>query len=218
MSIVPVGLSKHRENLTLLRKFTKEEAINVISQVKAWQKKLKRERNTRFVYLSDEWYLMADYPIPKEIEYEDYPQIENGVGMIRSLQEEVKHYLSSLKKDDRIRSCSLITGTLAVDTMKGLVKKVNEKFTNLNLAVYPIVNDFYGHDITVAGLLTGQDIIAQLKDKELGSALLMPDVMLRSNEEVLLDNVTVKDIEKALQTTVRIVKSDGMSLVDAMII
>jgi NifB/MoaA-like Fe-S oxidoreductase len=190
----------------------------VVSQVEFWQKKLKKERKTRFVYLSDEWYLRAELPLPEEIEYENYPQLENGVGMIRSLQEEVERYLSSLKKDDRIRSCSLITGSLAADMMKELVKKVNQKFTNLNLKVYPIVNDFYGHDITVAGLLTGQDIIAQLKDKELGSALLMPDVMLRSNEEVLLDNVTVKDIEKALQTTVRIVKSDGMSLVDAMII
>jgi putative radical SAM enzyme (TIGR03279 family) len=217
MSIVPVGLSKHRKNLTELRKFTKEEARSIIDQVNKWQKKIKKERGTRFVYLSDEWYLNADLPLPAEIEYESYPQIENGVGMIRSLTNEVEDYLATLTPDARVLHYSLITGTLAADTMKGLAEKVKQKYPNLRLTVYPIVNDFYGHDITVAGLLTGQDIISQLTGKDLGDALLMPNVMLRSQEEVLLDDVTVKDIEKALQTTVRIVKSDGMSLINAMI-
>jgi putative radical SAM enzyme (TIGR03279 family) len=217
MSIVPVGLSKHRKNLTELRKFTKEEAQVVIQQVEKWQKKIKKERGTRFVYLSDEWYLNAGLPMPGESEYEQYPQIENGVGMIRSLTDEVEDYLATLASDNRVLHYSLITGTLAADTMKELVEKVKQKYPNLQLTVYPIVNDYYGHDITVAGLLTGQDIIGQLTGKDLGDALLMPNVMLRSQEEVLLDNVTVKDIENALQTTVRIVKSDGMSLVNAMI-
>ncbi len=217
MSIVPVGLSKHRKNLTQLRKFTKEEAQAVIHQVNQWQKKIKKERGSRFVYLSDEWYLNAGYPIPAESEYEQYPQIENGVGMIRSLTDEVEDYLTTLIPDNRELHYSLITGTLAADTIRSLVDKVKKKYPNLNLTVYPIVNEFYGHDITVAGLITGQDIIAQLRGKELGDALLMPNVMLRSQEEVLLDNITVKDIENALQTRVRIVKSDGMSLVNAMI-
>lgn len=217
MSIVPVGLSKHREKLTQLRKFTKEEARQVIEQVTAWQKKIKKERGTRFVFLSDEWYLNAELPIPEEVEYEGYPQIENGVGMIRSLVNEVEEVLAKHNGDDKKRHCSIITGVLAADTMRYVVSKVNEKYPNTKVTVYPIVNEFYGHDITVAGLLTGQDIIAQLKGKELGEAILMPNVMLRSGEDVLLDNLTVKDIENALQTTVRIVKSDGMSLVTTIL-
>lgn len=217
LSIVPVGLSKYRDNLTKLRKFTKEEAQAIIRQVNLWQKKLKKERGTRFVYLSDEWYLKAELPIPQEKEYEGYPQIENGVGMVRSLTNEVDEYLAKVISDDRTGRISLISGTLAANTMDAIVQKVKQKFSNLELTVYPIENDFYGHDITVTGLLTGQDIIAQLKGKELGDCLLMPSVMLRANEEVLLDDVTVKDIESALQTRIRIVKSDGMSLVNAMI-
>lgn len=217
LSIVPVGLSKYRDNLSKLRKFTKEEAQAVIRQVMTWQKKIKKERGTRFVYLSDEWYLKSELPLPEENEYEDYPQIENGVGMIRSLTNEVDQYLSKLSSDHRVRKLSLITGTLAANTMKTIVQNVKHKFCNIDLTVFPIINDFYGHDITVAGLITGQDIIAQLKGKDLGDVLLMPHVMLRSNEEVLLDNITVKDIENALQTRVRIVKSDGMSLVNAII-
>ncbi|MDD5936340.1 MAG: DUF512 domain-containing protein [Clostridiales bacterium] len=217
MSIVPIGLSKHREGLTHLRKFTKEEARQVIEQVEGWQKKIKKERGTRFVFLSDEWYLKAELPIPEEDYYEGYTQIENGVGMIRSLVDEVDEAIKELEADDLPRHCSLITGTLAASTIYDITKKVEKKFPNTRAIVYPIVNEFYGHDITVAGLLTGEDIIAQLKGKDLGEYLIMPDVMLRSEEEVLLDDVTVKDIEKALQTPIRIVKSDGMSLVTTIL-
>lgn len=111
----------------------------------------------------------------------------------------------------------MVTGKLASDIMVQIANQVMEKFKNITVHVYPIINHFFGEDITVTGLLTGQDIIAQLKEKPLGEALLMPDVMLRSGEELLLDDMTVKDIERALQTTIRIVKSDGMSLVNAII-
>ncbi len=217
MSVVPIGLTKHREKLTNFRGFTKEEARAVIEQVEAWQKKIKKERGTRFVFLSDEWYLKASLPIPKEDYYEGYPQIENGVGMIRSLVDEVEEALKEFDTDAKVRNCSLVTGMLAASTLEGIASEIHNKFPNTKVTVYPIVNDFYGHDITVAGLVTGQDIIAQLKEKDLGDFLIMPDVMLRSDEEVLLDDVTVKDIEKALQTTVRIVKSDGMSLVTTIL-
>lgn len=217
MSVVPVGISKYREHLTPMRKFSKEEARQVIEQVTQWQKKLLNERGTRFVFLSDEWYLNAELPLPKEADYEGYPQIENGVGMIRSLTEEVNQALKQMEADHKVRNCSLVTGVLAADTLKQIASNVMDQFDHTKITVYPIVNDFFGHDITVAGLVTGQDIIAQLKGKDLGEALLMPDVMLRSGEQVLLDDITVKDIENALQTTVRIVKSDGMSLVTTML-
>ncbi len=217
MSVVPIGLTKHREKLTKFHAFTKEEARLVIEQVEGWQKKIKKERGTRFVYLSDEWYLKASLPIPNADYYEGYPQIENGVGMIRSLVDEVEEALKEIDTNDSVRNCSLVTGMLAASTMQGIALAIQEKFPQTKVTVYPIVNDFYGHNITVAGLVTGQDIIAQLKDKDLGEFLIMPDVMLRSGEDVLLDDVTVKDIENALQTTVRIVKSDGMSLVTTIL-
>ena len=217
LSVVPVGLSKYRDKLTKLRKFTKEESLKVVRQIEGWQKKIKKERGTRFVYASDEWYINAGLSVPNEDYYEGYPQIENGVGMVRSLVDEVTDYLSKIKTTEEHAEVSMVTGKLASDIMVQIANQVMEKFKNITVHVYPIINHFFGEDITVTGLLTGQDIIAQLKEKPLGEALLMPDVMLRSGEELLLDDMTVKDIERALQTTIRIVKSDGMSLVNAII-
>ncbi len=217
LSVVPVGLSKYRDKLTKLRKFTKEEAFGVVGQIEGWQKKIKKERGTRFVFASDEWYINAGLPVPKEECYEGYPQIENGVGMTRSLVDEVTEYLSELKAEEERAEVSIVTGMLASDIMLQLARQVMDKFKNITVHVYPVVNHYFGEDITVTGLLTGQDIVEQLKEKPLGKALLMSEVMLRSKEEVLLDDMTVKDIERALQTTIRIVKSDGMSLVNAMI-
>lgn len=217
LSVVPVGLSKYRDKLASLRKFTKEEANHVIDQVEGWQKKIKKERGTRFVFASDEWYINAGRELPREEYYEGYPQIENGVGMVRSLVDEVTDYLKKVVTCECDREISLVTGMLASEIMKQIANQIMEKFKNLKVFVYPIVNHFFGENITVTGLLTGQDIIAQLKDKPRGDFLLMPEVMLRSGEELLLDDMTVKDIENALQTTIRIVKSDGMSLVNAMI-
>ena len=217
LSVVPVGLSKYRDKLASLRKFTKEEANHVIDQIEGWQKKIKKERGTRFVFASDEWYINAGRELPREEYYEGYPQIENGVGMVRSLVDEVTDYLKRVDTCECEREISLVTGMLASEIMKQIANQIMEKFKNLKVFVYPIVNHFFGENITVTGLLTGQDIIAQLKDKPQGEFLLMPEVMLRSGEELLLDDMTVKDIENALQTTIRIVKSDGMSLVNAMI-
>jgi len=188
-----------------------------VEQIEGWQKKIKKDRGTRFVFASDEWYINAGLQVPKEEIYEGYPQIENGVGMVRSLVDEVTDYLSKIETTKERIEVSLITGMLVSDIIVKLANQVMDKFENLTVHVYPIVNHFFGEDITVTGLLTGQDIIDQLKGKPLGEALLMSDVMLRSGEEILLDDMTVKDIEKALQTTIRIVKSDGMSLVNAMI-
>lgn len=217
LSVVPVGLTKYRENLAPLKKFNKEDAIEVLNTIHKWQDKLLKEHGTRFVFASDEWYLTAEMPIPDEAYYEGYNQIENGVGMIRSLEDEVDEYLATLTGDDRSKKVSLATAVLAAPIIKQQTEKVMEKYPNIDCNVYTILNDYFGRDITVAGLLTGQDIINQLKDKDLGDYLILPDVLLRSGEEVLLDDLTVTDLEKALQIEIRIVKSDGTSLIDTIL-
>lgn len=217
LSVVPVGLTKFRDNLAPLKKFNKEDAIEVLNTIHKWQDKLLKEHGTRFVFASDEWYLTAQMPIPDEDYYEGYNQIENGVGMIRSLEDEVDDYLATLTGDDRTKKVSLATAVLASPIIKRQTEKVAEKYPNIDCNVYTILNDYFGRDITVAGLLTGQDIINQLKDKDLGDYLILPGVLLRSGEEVLLDDLTVSDLEKALQIEIRIVKSDGTSLIDTIL-
>lgn len=217
LSVVPVGLTKFREGLAKLSKFTKEDACKVIDKVEAWQKKLLKEHGTRFIHLSDEWYLTAERPIPEEDYYEGYGQIENGVGMIRSLTEEVKDAMTEEKGDDRTKKISLATGVLAAPIIRDMVTLVNEKYPKIDANVYTIENEFFGKDITVAGLLTGQDIIKQLSGQELGEYLILPNVLLRQGEDVLLDDLTVADLEKALQIKIRIVQSDGQSLVDTIV-
>lgn len=217
LSVVPVGLTKYREGLANLSKFSKEDAIHVIKQVESWQQKFLKEYGTRFVHLSDEWYLTAELPIPEEEYYEGYGQIENGVGMIRSLVDEVTEAIEAEEGDDRKKKISLATGVLAAPIIRDMVALINKKYPNIDATVYTIQNDFFGRDITVAGLLTGQDIINQLKDKDLGEYLILPNVLLRQGEDVLLDDLRLPDLENALQIGIRIVQSDGQSLVDTIV-
>lgn len=220
LSVVPVGLTKFREHLVPLEKFTKDEAKSVLKQIHSWQKIFLEKFGTRFVFVSDEWYLTAEEPIPDEVYYEGYGQIENGVGMVRSLKEEVYEYLKELDKNTLIKTTkpfSVATGVLATPIIKEILEKLKELFPNLDGTVYTIYNEFFGPDITVAGLLTGQDIINQLKGKNLGEFLILPSVLLRSGEEVLLDDLTVKDIERALDIRIKIADSDGKSLVDTIL-
>lgn len=217
LSVVPVGLSKHRENLERLEKFTKEKAAEVLGIIHKWQQRFIEKHGTRFVYASDEWYLTAGLPIPEEETYEGYGQIENGVGMVRSLIEEFHRAYKLLEGDKRHSHISLATGILAAPILKSLLLELTRKYPNLEISVFPIENHFFGKDITVAGLLTGGDIIDQLKDKCLGDYLLLPSVLLRNGEDVLLDDITIKDMEKALQTRIHIVQSDGQSLIDAVL-
>mgnify|MGYP003880282527 CR=1 FL=1 len=217
VSVVPVGITKYRENLTPLEKFTKEDALEVIETVHRWQNIFLKHYNTRFVYAADEWYISAGLPIPKEEDYEGYPQLENGVGMLRSFMDEFYSYLETLKGDGRKKEISVATGVLASPYITRMADALKEKFPNIKTHVYTIENDFFGKDITVAGLLTGGDIIRQLKGKNLGKTLLLPDVILRHGENILLDDLTTDDIERALQTNICIVQSDGKSFIDTIL-
>lgn len=217
LSVVPLGKTKYRDGLTELESFTKEDAVEVLEQIHSWQNKFLQKHGTRFVFASDEWYIKAGYDLPTAEYYEGYQQIENGVGIMRSFKDEVEEYLATLTDASTGHEVSLVTGVLAYNMIRDLVTQINNKFPQVKINLYCIENHYYGPEITVTGLLTGQDIINQLKDKPLGDYLMLPTVLLRSGEEVLLDDITVKDIQNALQTPIRIVQSDGKSFVDTII-
>lgn len=222
LSVVPVGLTCHRDGLQKLEKFQKEDARRVVEQIAAWQERCLQTLGTRFVHASDEWFLTADLPIPQADDYEGYGQIENGVGMVRSFSDEV---LEALKRYDREKrlpkereiSVSLAAGTLFAPILENLLEQIAARMPKLSFHIYAIENEFFGKDITVTGLLTGQDIIAQLSKKQLGDALLLSDTLLRNGETVLLDDLTIADLEKALQIPIRIVQSNGESLLKQVI-
>ncbi len=221
LSIVPVGLTKYRDGLSNLEKFSPEDSKEVVDIVSKWQKYSLERYGKRFVFASDEWYLTAGLEVPPEEDYEGYLQIENGVGMIRSFVEEFKAESSNVSYDEsytnKESTISLATGVLATPVIKEFIKEINKTFPSIKVNVYTIMNEFFGTNITVAGLITGQDIIEQLKDKELGQTLLLPSALLRHGENVLLDDLTVDDIEEALNIKITIVNDDGKSFLKSII-
>ncbi|WP_143319117.1 DUF512 domain-containing protein [Clostridium sp. HBUAS56010] len=217
ISIVPVGVSKYREGLYPLEAFQKEDAKKVLDIVGRWQSKLYKEHGSHFIHASDEFYILAELPIPPASQYDGYIQLENGVGMIRILEEEVTAALKVIEEDEVSEEISIATGKLAAPYIKSHARKVMDKFPGRKIHVYTIRNVFFGEQITVAGLITGQDLINQLKDQKLGSRLLLPECMFRSGEEVFLDDITRTDVQKALQVQVDIVKSSGQDFVQAVL-
>ncbi len=217
LSVVPVGLTKYREGLFALEPFEREDARNALSLIHTWQKLLLEKYGTRFVYASDEFYIKSGEPIPPEEAYEDYPQLENGVGMVRLLLEEARTALEHLEGDDRERTVSVATGKLAAPFLREISGWISSRFPRVCVRIYEIRNDFFGEQITVSGLICGQDLIRQLEGKPLGEQLLLPVNMLRSGEQVFLDDITTFEAEKALQVPIRIVKSSGQDFIDGIL-
>ena len=210
--MVPVGLSKFRDGLEPLEPFTKEDAKAVISLVEKWQKKAWEEFETHFIHASDEWYLLAEEELPEEDSYDGYLQLENGVGMLRLLNEEFHAALEQEPGDEVLRKVSIATGKLAAPIICKFMDELKVKYPKTEVNVYDITNEFFGERITVAGLITGQDLKKQLKEVDLGDKLLLPCHMLRSGEEVFLDDVTVTELSEYLQIPIEIVDSDGAVL------
>ena len=217
VSVVPVGLSRFREGLYPLEPFDKEDACRVIDQIEIWQKRLYEQYGLHFIHASDEWYLLAERKLPEEERYDGYLQLENGVGMLRLLEEQVTEALEGQEGDDRRETLAFATGNLAYPFISRYMEKIQKKFPNVQVRGYNIKNRFFGEQITVSGLLTGQDLIQQLKGKELGEYLLLPCNMLRSGENVFLDDVTVEDVERELKVSVKIVGEEGADLIEAVL-
>ncbi|MGO5052114.1 DUF512 domain-containing protein [Lachnospiraceae bacterium LCP25S3_G4] len=217
VSVVPVGLTKYREGLYPLETFSKDDAKEVLATIHKWQEKLYHEYGTHFIHAGDEWYVLAEEEVPGEENYDGYLQLENGVGMIRLLQDEFAEALDNCKGSNKIRHVSVATGVLAFDYIQALCEQLKDKYPNIKISLYKIKNEFFGEKITVAGLITGQDLVKQLKGQELGETLCLPCNMLRSGEDVFLDDMSIEDVKDALQVDIDIVKSSGQDLINTLI-
>lgn len=217
MAVVPVGLTKYRDGLFPLTCFTKESASETIDIISEYQKIFLEKFGTRTVFPSDEFFLIAQRELPPMEYYEDFPQYENGVGMMRSLIDEFENALELAEWEGGKRHVSIATGYLAYKNVKRLAEKAEKYFPLLKCDVYRIRNDFFGETITVTGLITCQDLIAQLKGKNLGENLLVSTSMLRRDSTVFLDDMTVEEAEKKLDVKICPVQNDGYELLDAII-
>lgn len=217
VSIVPVGLTKYRDGLYPLEPFAKEDAREVLSVIHRWQEKIYQEHGIHMIHAGDEWYVLAEEEVPEEERYDGYLQLENGVGMMRLLFNEVQEALSAVTGDGRQREISLATGRLMYPYIGKILEEIRKKFPNITTHLYAIRNDFFGERITVSGLITGQDLTGQLKGQPLGERLLLPCNMLKIGEPVFLDDFTLEEVENSLQVKTDIVKSSGQDLLDAVI-
>ncbi len=230
VSVVPAGITKYRDGLFPIELFTKEEAAHVIDQIESYQQGFYEKYGLHFIHASDEWYITAERDFPEEERYDGYIQLENGVGMMRLLMTEFKEALHECirdaaypeKREKLTRTLTMATGKLTYATMQGFADQIMEAFPGIRIHVKAIRNDFFGETITVSGLITGQDLIAQLKEEkeqgtDLGDTLIIPSNMLRMGEAVFLDDLTVSDVEQALNMKLVAVEQSGQELLDAIL-
>ena len=217
VSVVPVGLTKYRDGLYPLEPFTPEDARKVLEVVRRWQDELYEKWGTHFIHAGDEWYLLAGEDMPPQERYDGYLQLENGVGMMRLLEDEFREAFEKLPGDEMPREVSVATGKLAYPLICSMAEKLKSRYPGTVIHTYQIENRFFGERITVAGLVTGQDLKEQLSGKKLGKALLLPCNMFRSQEEVFLDDMALDELKDALQSEIDIVKSSGQDFIDAVL-
>lgn len=218
VSIVPVGLSRHREGLYPLEAFSAEDCAKVIDQVEAYQRQFVQEDGMHFIHASDEFYIQAGRELPEEERYDGYLQIENGVGMMRLFINEAEEAIEALNPAaDYEGHVSLVTAPCAGGFIRQICQRLESLFPRLKVDVHVIINHFFGEQITVTGLLTGQDICTQLAGLDLGERLLLPENLLKADEDIFLDDMSLKELEKTLQIPISIVKSSGSDFVHSIL-
>ena len=219
VAVVPSGLTKYREGLYDLKPFDKDSASRAIDIIEKINGEYSKKYGKNLFFASDEFYLTAERELPKDEYYEEYSQIENGVGMLRSFDCEAQLMLKMLTKDEcKIkRKVSIATGESAYDFITKIVSDVKKKCKNLECNIYKIQNDFFGHTITVSGLITGIDLINQLKGKDLGGELLISRSMLRSEGDLFLCSTSKEEVEKALSVKITPIEQDGASFVEGLL-
>lgn len=230
LSVVPVGISRHREGLYPLEPFDREDAKAVLKTIHTLQDQFMEEYGTHFVHASDEWYILAGRDFPEEERYDGYIQLENGVGMMRLLMEEFEDVFGELLSDKEImnqaedlkRTVTIATGKLTCSTIQDFADRLMEVFPSLTINVYAIRNDFFGETITVSGLITGQDLVGQLLEyrkqgADLGDTLIIPSNMLRVGEQVFLDDMTVQQAEEMLGMKITATEARGQDFIDAIL-
>lgn len=213
IACVPVGVTKYRDGLFAMPQYDENTANEVIDIIDEYGESFKQKWGSRIVYAADEFYLKANRELPDGEYYETYPQIENGVGMWTSLKEEFLQELDSYDETEGFKNrISLATGSAAYPLLKELCSLFTQKFSACRADVFEIKNDFFGRSITVAGLVTGKDLINQLKNKDIGSTLAIPDVMLRHEGDLFLDSISIEQVENELSTSIVTSMTDGKSL------
>ena len=218
VSCVPVGLTKYRDGLYPLRPFTKEEAAATIDLIDSFGDAQEKETGERLFYASDEFYIEAGRPIPPASFYGDFNQLENGVGLLALQKLQFAEAVEDHDADDEVRELSIATGEAAAPFLQALVDEAAKKWHNLKCRIIPVRNDFFGEHITVAGLVTGKDLIAQLGGRDLGKVLLIPDVMLKFHDDVFLDDVSLEEAEAALGVPICPTQADdGWALLESIL-
>lgn len=218
IAVVPVGLTKYREGLYPLTAFTPEKARETVDILEKFGDMCMQTRGKRIAYAADELYIKAGYPIPDASFYGDFEAIENGIGMIAQLREDVYDELDYREADDSIvRNISIACGVSAAPYLRELMDAVEKKYPNVKITVYPIVNRFFGEQIIVSGLIVGSDLIDQLKGKKLGDALLISSSMLRFENDLFLDSVHIDEVSKKLSVPIYPIHNDGTMLIDAIL-
>lgn len=216
VSVVPVGLTRCREGLYPLSPFEKEDCIQVVSQIHKWQERLLKSHGTRFVYASDEFYINGGLEIPKAEAYEDFPQIENGVGMVASMEAEFQNAMKLDLIPQNVPKTIVATGEISYEFIKKLVNEAKMRYNIDDIEVVPVRNKLFGGRVSVSGLLGGADLIRELKDKE-GDRVLITASMLKKDEPIFLDDYTVKEVERAIGKKIVPVINDGAALLDALL-
>ncbi|MEG2037343.1 MAG: DUF512 domain-containing protein, partial [Ruthenibacterium sp.] len=204
IAAVPIGLTRYRDNLPALEVYDKDSAAATLDILEEYGNRFVQEHGVRLVYPSDEWFLLAERPVPPDEYYDDYPQLENGVGMWRRLHDEFLAGLASQRAPLLPRKLDIVTGTQAAPLIHMLCDTLHSMYPNVTIRVHTVHNDFFGGNVGVTGLIVGGDIIAQLKGKLLSHTLCLPEVMLREEQDMFLDDVSIKQVEQALKVKVRV--------------
>lgn len=216
VAVVPVGLTDYRDKLYKLNKFDKESSLELINQIVNKQNDLLKKHGTRFVFIADEFYVLSESQFPSYDSYEDFDQIENGIGLFRLLESEIEDSLKNINKvENSNKKFTIVTGAAAHDIMSGLSNKISKK-TGIEINVVKIINECFGKNITVAGLVTGKDIINQLKGKGYEN-LIIPKVMVEFEDNIFLDDIKIEDLERELDAKVYVCEVNGKKLVDLLL-
>lgn len=217
IAAVPVGLTKFRDGLYPLRPYTKEEAQGVVGTIERFSQTFLEKEGVRLAYPADEFFLKAEIAIPDDAYYGEYNQLENGVGLLALLRQELAEALEDWEDEGISRRVSLATGKAAGAFLREEIAKITKKFPGLSCTVYEIENNYFGENITVAGLITATDLIKQLRGKDLGEELLIPGVMLRHEQDKFLDDLTIQDVQDGLGVSVKTVDNDGSQFLMALL-
>jgi len=214
VAVVPVGITKYRDGLFQLDIYNKDKAIKVIKDVNEMQNMYKEKLSTRYIFASDEFYVVSNEELPTYDEYEGFPQYENGVGLLRSFDQEIEDALDKVKtKNVNSKNIIFATGKLAYGFMEQIADKIMSKFVGLNIKVVPITNNFFGETITVSGLVTGIDLVQQVKSIESFDLVIIPRSMMKRDEEIFLDNITLVEAEKLMNKMIIPSVVDGEELI-----